>query len=369
MVVDNLQSEMLFGTNAFTRDKFKSYKVSLEKSFIEFEDRFGTETQVPFNNTSDDELRKSPIPVYLSTNTRIPAGSSIIVQGKCKESSVGMITVEKDKHCVFTGTEQIFSADVYVEDTLISNPSSRSAEGKSSCDEVSVILTNLGDKPYTIKKGTVIGTCQVAEDKVLDLADTTQLQGNMTQINIRTINNVECQSMLINNVGSGVKDVEKYDFASIEAIDNEKKKRLKSLIMDYAHVFEERSFGSEAIGLMKHSIELTDPNVKPIKHYGYRVAPIIAEELQKNVNGMQKLGVIEESQSPWASPVLLVSKKDGTLRFVTDFRRLNSVTKSVVFPLPRIDVIMDKLEGCSYFTSSDLRNACCQIPMRESDKE
>src|SRR5690349_5325260 len=92
----------------------------------------------------------------------------------------------------------------------------------------------------------------------------TQLQENMTQINIRTINNVECQTMLMNNVGSGVKDVEKYDFASIKAIDNEKKKQLKSLLMDYAHVFEERSFGSEAIGLMEHSIELTDPNVKPI---------------------------------------------------------------------------------------------------------
>src|SRR3954464_12304515 len=95
----------------------------------------------------------------------------------------------------------------------------------------------------------------------------------MTQINIGTINNVECQSIMMNNAGSGVKDVEKHDFASIEAIDNEKKKRWKSLLMDYAHVFEERSFGSEAIGLMEHSIELTDHNVKPIKHYGYRVAP------------------------------------------------------------------------------------------------
>ena len=93
-------------------------------------------------------------------------------------------------------------------------------------------MTNLGDKPYTIKKGTVIGTCQIVEDRVLELADTTQLQGNMTQINIGTINNVECQSIMMNNVGSGMKDVEKYDFASIEAIDNEKKKTLKSLLMD-----------------------------------------------------------------------------------------------------------------------------------------
>src|SRR5690242_388649 len=70
MVVDNLQPEMLFGTNAFTSDKIKSYKVkvTLEKGLIEFEDLFGSATQVPFNNTNDDELRKLPIPVYLLTN-------------------------------------------------------------------------------------------------------------------------------------------------------------------------------------------------------------------------------------------------------------------------------------------------------------
>ena len=292
MVVDNLQSEMLFGTNALTSDKFKSYKVNLDKSYIEFEDRFGSATQVPYNNTSDAELRKMPIPVYLSTNTRIPASSSIIVQGKSGGSSFDMITVEKDKHFVFTGTEEIFSAFVYVEDTLVS---------KSSTDEVSVIMTNLGDKPYTVKKGTFIGTCQIADDKVLELTNATQLQEKLTQINIGTINNVECQSIMPNKAESRVKDIEEYDFASIASIDDKKKKQLKSLLMDYAHVFEERSFGSAAIGLMEHSIELTDVNVKPIKHYGYRVAPVVAAELQKNVNDMQKLGVIEESQSPWAS--------------------------------------------------------------------
>jgi hypothetical protein len=134
-------------------------------------------------------------------------------------------------------------------------------------------------------------------------------------------------------------------------------------------VFDDRPFGSQAIGLMEHSIELTDPNARPIKHYGYRVAPSVAAELQKNVEDMKKLGVIEESQSPWASPVVLVPKKDGSFRFCTDFRQLNSITKSDVFPLPRIDVIMDKLGGCKYFTSIDLKHAFWQIPMRESDKE
>jgi hypothetical protein len=134
-------------------------------------------------------------------------------------------------------------------------------------------------------------------------------------------------------------------------------------------VFSDRPFGSEATGLMEHTIELTDPTVKPLKHYGYRVAPTVAEQLQENVELMRTLGVIEESQSPWASPVLLVPKKDGSKRFCTDFRGLNAVTKSDVFPLPRIDNIMDKLGNCQYFTSIDLKHAFWQIPMREEDKQ
>jgi hypothetical protein len=137
--------------------------------------------------------------------------------------------------------------------------------------------------------------------------------------------------MIYEAVDSGVKNINKYDFSSIETIDDETQAKLRRLLINNSHIFSDRPFGSEATGLMEHTIELTDPTVKPIKHYGYRVAPTVAAELQENVQLMKNLGVIEESQSPWASPVLLVPKKDGTRRFCTDFRGLNAVTKSDAF--------------------------------------
>src|SRR5690349_2903188 len=149
------------------------------------------------------------------------------------------------------------------------------------------------------------------------------------------------EEMIYEAIDSGVKDIKEYDFSSIEAVDDEIKGKLRSLLINYSHVFSDRPLRSEATGLLEHTIELTDPNVKPIKYYGYRVPPTVAAELQENIESMRKLGVIEESQSPWASPVLLVPKKDGSRRFWTDFRGLNAVTKSDVFPLPRIDNIMD----------------------------
>ena len=72
------------------------------------------------------------------------------------------------------------------------------------------------------------------------------------------------------------------------------------------------------------------------------------------VQQMLEQGVVEPSQSPWASPVVFVQKKDGSSRFCVDYRRLNSATKMDVFPLPRIDDTLDSLSRAKFFTTLDL---------------
>ena len=87
--------------------------------------------------------------------------------------------------------------------------------------------------------------------------------------------------------------------------------------------------------LVQHHIETGDVN--PIHQHARRIPFALREKVDKMVQDMLDQGVIQHSQSPWASPIVLVAKQDGTTRFCVDYCKLNAVTKMDVFPLPRID--------------------------------
>jgi hypothetical protein len=88
---------------------------------------------------------------------------------------------------------------------------------------------------------------------------------------------------------------------------------------------------------------------------------------QTKVNGMledmRKRGVMEESESPWSSPVVLLRKKNGDIRFCVDYRKLNDITRKDCFPLPRIDDTLDTLAGANWFSTLYLKSLYWQVAL------
>ena len=79
--------------------------------------------------------------------------------------------------------------------------------------------------------------------------------------------------------------------------------------------------------------------------------------------------IIRPSQSPWASPIVLVQKKDGTWRFCVDYRKLNDVTIKDAFSIPQINDLIDTLSGQQYFTTLDMISGYWQVKVDENSKE
>lgn len=119
--------------------------------------------------------------------------------------------------------------------------------------------------------------------------------------------------------------------------------------------------------LIEHRIETGD--TKPIKQRYYPVSPYVQKDMDKELERMLALGVIEKSCSSWSNPIVGVRKPNGNLRLCLDSRKLNQVTKTDAFPLPYISRILGRLRGTKFLSSIDLSDAFWQIPLAHSDKE
>lgn len=116
-----------------------------------------------------------------------------------------------------------------------------------------------------------------------------------------------------------------------------------------------------------HAIALKS-DATPFNAHPYRYSPEHKTEIEHQVRSMLKASIICPSMSPFASPILLVLKKDGSWRFCIDYRRLNELTVKNVFPMPIIDELLDELAGAKVFSKLDLRAGYHQIRMHPDDE-
>ena len=163
--------------------------------------------------------------------------------------------------------------------------------------------------------------------------------------------------------------MDKLDLSGLESWPPEVASQARDLLREYHDIF---SVEKNEIGHTKateHKIVLKDPESAPFKERFRRIPPPQVEEVREHLKVMLDAGAIRPSNSPWCNAVVLVRKKDGSLRFCIDFRRLNALTRKDSHPLPRICETLDSLVGSAYYSTFDLTSGFWQVPMAEESKQ
>ena len=139
------------------------------------------------------------------------------------------------------------------------------------------------------------------------------------------------------------------------------------LIEEYSDIFALDATELGCTNLVTHFIDTG--NSPPIRQPARHVPFALHSKMEQLVEDMLDQGVIQHSSSLWASPVVLVKKKDESHRFCVDYRQLNSVTKMDVFPLPRVDDTLDMLSQTQFFSTLDLAAGYWQVRMDRASQE
>ena len=149
----------------------------------------------------------------------------------------------------------------------------------------------------------------------------------------------------------------------IESWSEADQQKAVNLIKEYHHLFALDDLEMGCTSQVKHKIKVTDP--VPFKERYRQIPPNQFQEVRKYLEEMLKVGAIQKSVSPWASPVVLVRKKDGSLCFCIDLRKLNARMVKDAYSLPCIEESLDCLNGLWIFTSLDLKSGYWQVLMDE----
>ena len=212
---------------------------------------------------------------------------------------------------------------------------------------VQVRVLNVSGRPISLKAGMAVGSVEVLpSDPVVssvieDDADLDVMAGRPNEV---TGSEAEMVDSMVE--GAEISETERQD--------------LRSNLQRNRDVFSmQGELGCTSV--VEHNIHTSDDH--PIRQQPRRVPHHLLGEVDKQLTDMLDKGLIQESSSPWASPVVLVKKKNGEVRFCIDYRQLNQKSCHDAYPVPRVDDALRCLRGARWFSTLDLASAYWQILM------
>ncbi|GBM33259.1 Retrovirus-related Pol polyprotein from transposon 412 [Araneus ventricosus] len=261
--------------------------------------------------------------VLAKKRTIIPARSECLIQGVPK-------VPEQFRYAITDFPSQVSQKGVLVATALVD----------LKREAIPVRVLNLNNKPTVLDKGAVIATYEPVADIV---ARPQKFSGEQ-----------HLPSTLDN----------------LEILDEEQRTAVRKLLKKFQNLFSTCNTDVGHCNMTQHRItQIHIGDHPPIKQYPRRLPLARKEEADNLVKEIVNNGIIEESSGPWASPIVLVKKKDGSTRFCVDYRKLNEIAKKDSYPLPRIDDTLDALNGSQWFTTLVLKSGYWQVEIRSEDRE
>ena len=144
----------------------------------------------------------------------------------------------------------------------------------------------------------------------------------------------------------------------------EQRQQVERLLEEYSDIFTDVPGRTQ---LIEHHFQTTSE--RPIHQSPYMLPESLKSKVKAELAQMQSQGVIRPSTSAWASPIVLVEKKDGSIRLCVDYRRLNSITVFDAYPISRIEEVVEQLGNSEYISSIDLSKGYWQIPLNEDTQK
>ena len=285
-----------------------------------------------------DEIRPQRSRVKTTCSVTIPPRSETVIWAKLQPID-GKI-LENDPHLlngVLEPNSKLIKEELLIPRTV----ASMSIEGT-----IPVKVTNTTTDEATILKGSDIGTFH-----------TLSMNGGEYKL---------CEGHKSEAAAAQHGSVPGLDLSSSD-LSEVGQQKVKDLTLRFRDIFSTDSDDTGTTNLLQHQIDTGD--APPVKQQPRRIPYRLREQVEKQKEKMLANGVIEDSSSPWCSPVVLVKKRDGSVRFCVDLRAVNSATQPVAYPLPRIDEALDGLSGARFFTTLDMTAGYWQVEIAPEDRE
>lgn len=316
VLVANISDEAIIGLDAMAKQRFK---LDIFNRILKTQSE-----EILMKRSSSENITTRNVIVL--EDVILPAMSESVIKATCDAVDGETLMIEPKEDCHLSKTGVLTARTLTTKQGPL----------------IFVRVANLKSQGHPLVKGEIIGTCCEI------------------QAVVRNMKRPSFSKKLPENL-------ENILAMSNDHLDSVQQHQLRQIIAQYHDVFSTTDTDMGRTDKVQHRIDTGDS--PPIKQAPRRIPFAQQEEVEIMLRDMEQSGVIEESQSPWTSPVVLVKKKDGSTRFCVDYRRLNSVTKKDSYPLPRIDDTLDTLTGSKWFSTLDLKSGYWQVAVHPQDRE